>query len=64
MKRNSSSISNAANASSLWTSGLRMNVVNELVSDSISIFRRLFSLKLERKSNDINNLTKIYPKFV
>jgi hypothetical protein len=41
-----------------------MNVVNELVSDSISMFKSLFVFNKERKSNDINNLTKIYPKFV
>jgi|688.fasta_scaffold673047_2 hypothetical protein len=53
MKRNKS-ISNAS-------FGLRIIVINELVSDSVSMFRRLFRIGTERKRRDtIVNLSKIY----
>jgi hypothetical protein len=59
MKRNKSikrskSISNAS-------FGLRIIVINELVSDFVSMFRSLFRIGTERKRRDtIVNLSKIH----
>jgi len=43
------------------TFGLRIIVINELVSDFVSMFRRLFRIGTERKRRDtIVNLSKIH----
>jgi len=39
---------------------IRIVVVNELITGSVSIFKSLFGIGIERKKDTIINLSKIY----
>jgi hypothetical protein len=63
MKRNKSikRSKSISNASTTGTFGLRIVVINELISDFVSMFRTLFRIGTERKRRDtIVNLSKIH----